>query len=240
MQGYYKDADGTAAVIDPEGWLHTGDLAYRDRDGYFFVVGRSKELIIKGGVNIAPRQIDEVLESHPAVLEAAVVGVPDRYVGEDVVAFADRGPGCRATREIAGLLRGPPRPLQNSDADLLCQGICPRARPAKVQRLHLVNQAANLSAIAAPNNNRDVVGESTEPRSFSIIEHTIAESWAELLGQPQFDPDSNFFALGGHSLMAIRCLSKLREKLPVALSLSDFFENPTVAQQAALVSRRLN
>ena len=87
MQGYYKEPEATAAVLDAEGWLHTGDLAYRDEDGYFFVVGRSKELIIKGGVNIAPRQIDEVLESHPAVLEAAAVGVPDRYLGEDFVAF---------------------------------------------------------------------------------------------------------------------------------------------------------
>ena len=77
MQGYYKEPEATAAVFDADGWLHTGDLAYRDSDGYFFVVGRSKELIIKGGVNIAPRQIDEVLESHPAVREAAVVGVPD-------------------------------------------------------------------------------------------------------------------------------------------------------------------
>ena len=65
MQGYYKDPEGTAAALDAEGWLHTGDLAYRDEDGYFFVVGRSKELIIKGGMNIAPKQIDEVLESHP-------------------------------------------------------------------------------------------------------------------------------------------------------------------------------
>ena len=83
MRGYYKDPAGTAAALDAEGWLHTGDLAYQDEDGYFFVVGRSKELIIKGGMNIAPKQIDEILESHPAVLEAAAVGVPDRYVGED-------------------------------------------------------------------------------------------------------------------------------------------------------------
>ncbi len=88
MQGYYKDPAGTAAAVDADKWLHTGDLAYRDEDGYFFVIGRSKELIIKGGMNIAPKQIDEILESHPAVLEAAAVGVPDRYVGEDVVAFA--------------------------------------------------------------------------------------------------------------------------------------------------------
>ena len=87
MRGYYKDPEGTAAVVDSDGWLHTGDLARQDEDGYFFIVGRSKELIIKGGVNIAPRQIDEVLESHAAVLEAAAVGVPDRYFGEDAVAF---------------------------------------------------------------------------------------------------------------------------------------------------------
>lgn len=59
-QGYYKQPEETEAAFDSEGWLHTGDLAYRDEDGYFFVVGRSKELIIKGGVNIAPRQIDDV------------------------------------------------------------------------------------------------------------------------------------------------------------------------------------
>jgi amino acid adenylation domain-containing protein len=239
MQGYYKDPDLTATVLDAEGWLHTGDLAYRDPDGYFFVVGRSKEVIIKSGVNIAPRQIDEVLESHPAVLEAAVVGVPDRYVGEDLVAFAVLRAGMQGDeREMLsfcesslGHFRTPTR--IHFVADL------PKGPSGKVQRLHLLEQMANLSAVAASNNNHEVA-QSKEPRSFSIIEHMVAECWAELLGQTQFDPDSNFFALGGHSLMVIRCLSKLREKLPVALSLSDFFENSTVAQLAALVSRRLN
>jgi long-chain acyl-CoA synthetase len=63
--GYYKEPEASASAIDADGWLHTGDLAYRDEDGYFFVVGRSKELIIKGGVNIAPRQIDEVSGRRP-------------------------------------------------------------------------------------------------------------------------------------------------------------------------------
>jgi long-chain acyl-CoA synthetase len=68
MTGYYKNPEGTSAVLGPDGWLRTGDLAYIDEDGYVFIVGRAKELIIKGGMNIAPRQIDDVLVSHPAVL----------------------------------------------------------------------------------------------------------------------------------------------------------------------------
>ena len=72
------------------------------------------------------------------------------------------------------------------------------------------------------------------------LEQIIADIWSDLLAQPQIDPQSNFFALGGQSLLAIQCLSRLREKIPVMLSLSDFFENATVAQQAALVRNRLS
>ncbi len=238
MQGYYKDADATAAALDAEGCLHTGDLAYRDQDGYFFVVGRSKELIIKGGVNIAPRQIDEVLESHPAVLEAAVVGVPDRYVGEDLVAFAVLRAGMEGDeREMLafcesrlGHFKTPTR--IHFVADL------PKGPSGKVQRLRLLDDAGQ-PAMTGPVYSNGHSPQGALPAAASTIEQTIAESWAEVLGQPRVDPDSNFFSLGGHSLMAIQCLSKLRAKLPVALSLSDFFENPTVARQAAFVKLRL-
>ena len=99
MNGYYKGPEETAAALGPDGWLRTGDLACVDEDGYFFVVGRAKELIIKGGMNIAPRQIDEALEAHPSVLEAAAVGVADHYFGEDIVAFAVARPGARLTEQ---------------------------------------------------------------------------------------------------------------------------------------------
>src|SRR5882672_6261181 len=69
MSCYYKDPQATAQTLEPDGWMHTGDMGYFDADGYLFVTGRIKELIIKGGENIAPREIDEALLKHPAVLE---------------------------------------------------------------------------------------------------------------------------------------------------------------------------
>ncbi len=86
MRGYYKNPEATAAAFTPDGWLRTGDLGHRDADGFYYVTGRIKELIIKGGENIAPREIDEVLLLHPAVLEAAAVGMPDKHYGQEILA----------------------------------------------------------------------------------------------------------------------------------------------------------
>jgi acyl-CoA synthetase (AMP-forming)/AMP-acid ligase II len=99
MKGYYKAPDLTAKAIGANGWIHTGDLGYMDGDGYVFVTGRIKELIIKGGENIAPREIDEVLYQHPAVLEAAAVGVPDEHYGEEIMGCVVLKPDCTATEE---------------------------------------------------------------------------------------------------------------------------------------------
>jgi long-chain acyl-CoA synthetase len=83
MKGYWNNPDATQeAIVD--GWFHSGDLAKRDEDGYFFIVDRKKELIVRGGYNVYPREIEEVLYEHPAVREAAVVGVPDEQMGEEV------------------------------------------------------------------------------------------------------------------------------------------------------------
>jgi acyl-CoA synthetase (AMP-forming)/AMP-acid ligase II len=86
MPGYYKNLQATEAAFTPDGWLRTGDLGHRDADGFFFVTGRIKELIIKGGENIAPREIDEALLRHPAVLDAAAVGIPDKHYGQEIMA----------------------------------------------------------------------------------------------------------------------------------------------------------
>jgi long-chain acyl-CoA synthetase len=97
--GYYKNEKATAGAFFPGGWLRTGDIGVRDGDGFFFITGRIKELIIKGGENIAPREIDEVLLRHPAVLDAAAVGVPDRHYGQEIMACVIKREGQACSEE---------------------------------------------------------------------------------------------------------------------------------------------
>ena len=86
MKGYYKMPEATAQAIDKEGWLHTGDLGMMDKDGYFKITGRLKDMIIRGGENIYPREIEEFLYTHPKVRDVQVIGVPDQRYGEEVLA----------------------------------------------------------------------------------------------------------------------------------------------------------
>ena len=166
------------------------------------------------------------------------MGVPDRYVGEDIVAFAilregakcDEGELLSFCESRLGHFKTPSRIHFVSDL--------PKGPSGKVQRLKLQEEAVerSVSVAADPTIHRTSVDKL--PPS-TPIEQIIAETWAKLLEQPHVDPQSNFFALGGHSLLAIQCLSLLREKLPIRISLSDFFENATVAEQAALIRSRL-
>jgi long-chain acyl-CoA synthetase len=95
MRGYWQRPEDTAAAI-PDGWFRTGDLARQDDDGYFFIVDRKKEMIIRGGYNVYPREIEEALYEHPAVAEAACVGIPHPELGEEVAAAVALKPGTQA------------------------------------------------------------------------------------------------------------------------------------------------
>jgi len=96
LKGYYKNPQATASAFR-NGWFHTGDIGYRDEDGYFFIVDRKSDMIIRGGENIYPREIDEVLYQHPEVAAAATIGIPDQLYGEEVAAFVVPKDGSQVT-----------------------------------------------------------------------------------------------------------------------------------------------
>jgi long-chain acyl-CoA synthetase len=98
MKGYYNRPEATAEVMN-NGWFRTGDLARRDADGFYYIVDRAKDMIIRGGFNVYPREIEEVLMTHPAVSLAAVVGVPHESHGEEIKAFVILNEGASLTSE---------------------------------------------------------------------------------------------------------------------------------------------
>jgi long-chain acyl-CoA synthetase len=130
MKGYYKNPQVTQAALTPDGWLRTGDLGHRDADGFFFVTGRIKELTIKGGENIAPREIDEVLLRYPDVLDAAATGIPDKHYGQEIMVCVVLRPG-RQPDEVA---------LRAFCATHLGRFKCPKV-------IHLVEFVKSLTAV---------------------------------------------------------------------------------------------
>ncbi len=123
MHGYFENPEATAAAIDADGWLHTGDLCAMDARGYCTVEGRLKDMIIRGGENIYPRELEELLFRHPSVGEVAVVGLPDAKWGEQVAAFLRAKPGQRIDKERADRLHAR-APGADEDAAPLVRARC--------------------------------------------------------------------------------------------------------------------
>ena len=116
MQGYWNDPDRTAEAIDADGWMHTGDLAVMADDGYVNIVGRIKDLVIRGGENVYPREVEEFLYTHPDVEDVQVIGVPDERYGEELMAWVKLRPGAQQALDadaVRGVLPGKDRPLQD-------------------------------------------------------------------------------------------------------------------------------
>ncbi len=124
MHGYWGDAEKTREAIDDEGFMHTGDLAMMDAQGYVNIVGRIKDMVIRGGENLYPREIEEFLYRHPQVQDVQVVGVPDSRYGEELCAWIIAKPGPERHRgRHPRLLQRPDCPLQGAALHPLCRGL---------------------------------------------------------------------------------------------------------------------
>ncbi|MBV8206493.1 MAG: AMP-binding protein [Acidobacteria bacterium] len=144
--GYWDDPAATAATFD-DGWLRTGDLVRRDADGYFWFEGRAKQIIIRGGSNISPQEVEEALYHHPAVLEAGVIGVPDPVHGEKVVAFVALREGHTANQqELRNLVRSRIAEYKTPEC-ILFLPVLPKGLTGKVQRRDLKSLFEQSSAM---------------------------------------------------------------------------------------------
>ena len=123
MRGYWDDAERSAEAIDPSGWMHSGDIAAIDDQGYCTIIGRLKDMLIRGGENIYPREIEDFLIQHPKVQSAQVFGVPDHRLGEEVCAFIVLKPGQSAADEEIRTFSEDRSPSQSATLRSLCSGI---------------------------------------------------------------------------------------------------------------------
>ena len=137
MRSYLNDEQATREAFSTDGWYRTGDLGYRDRSGYVYVTGRIREIIIKGGENISPREIDDVLYRFPGILEAAAIAVPDPDYGEDIAACVVPQPGQQldetALRDFCIKALGPFK----SPKHIYVLDDLPKGPSGKIQRLKL-------------------------------------------------------------------------------------------------------
>lgn len=148
MLGYWQQPEKTAECIDAEGWMHSGDLATMDADGYLAIVGRIKDMIIRGGENISPREIEEFLHGHPDVAEAQVVGIPDVRYGEQVCAWIRLRPGASAAADdIREYCRGRVAHFKVSH-HILFVGDFPMTVTGKVRKIEMRELSLELLRLA--------------------------------------------------------------------------------------------
>ena len=238
MKGYYKDAAATSGALTADGFFRTGDIGYRDPDGFFFVTGRAKEIVIKAGVNIALREIDEVLLCHTGVADAASAGIEDPNLGEDIAAYVVPTPGGDINVsdlldffvDKAGAFKAPATILQVPEI--------PRLPNGKVQRYLLRERfGPNKTSGTVPGPRASENEQFVAPRT--PMEIIMADVWSEYLSPSSVGIHDDFFALGGYSLLAISMLTPLRRRIGTPLSLSTFFDSPNIAEQAVIATSQL-
>lgn len=218
------------------GWFRTGDQGYRDSDGYIILNGRLKELINRGGEKISPREIDEVLLRHPAVVEAVAFSFPHASLGEDIGAVVVLREGMdvaeRELRQFSSLLLAPhkiPRVIVKAD-------VIPKGPTGKVQRVSLA-KILGISE-AKPMEQKETLYSEIRPET--PLELELLAIWSKVLNLDTIETNADFFSLGGSSIDAMRIISAIRDKYGFELQFTDFFSVPTVKELACLLEQHVN
>jgi len=217
--GYIDDPETNRAAF-ADGWFRTGDLGRIDSDGFLTVIGRTKELINRGGEKIAPLEIDQALMNHPAVAEAAAFSIPHARLGEDVVAAVVLRSGETATPiDLRRYLRTTLVPYKIPRRIHIVAAL-PKGETGKIRRLDL-SRIYGAGSI-----------EHTAPDYDSPLAIEIAEIWQRLLGGKEIGFDDDFFEMGGDSLLATQMLVEIERLTGRVLPETILFETATIRQLA--------
>jgi amino acid adenylation domain-containing protein len=225
-RGYDNDPHASIAAFR-NGWFFTGDLGYLDRDGYLFIIDRIKDIINRGGQKIAPGEVEEVLLSHPDVMEAVAFSILHKRLGEDVAAAVVLRPGAKiGAPNLRNFARERLARFKVPGLILFVPEI-PKRPGGKIARGGL---AATLG-ITAQTAQGERSGAAVAPRS--RLERQLAAMWARLLEIDRIDVDQDLFALGADSLTIMQMISRLRARFGVEFSYKDFLDAPSITALAA-------
>ncbi len=225
-RSYYLDPEATAGAFAPGGWLRTGDLGHLDDEGFLYIDDRKKDLVISGGTNISPAEVEHVLSEHPAVADVAVFAIPHPVLGQDVAAAVVLASPA-TTRQLQDFVRSrlsePKTPHRVVVVDQL-----PRNASGKVLKRELpalLDAGAGAGELSGP----------VDDAPLTPVETAVLGIWQEALGREGFGAHDDFFELGGHSLAAAQIAARLQAAFSSDLPLTVVFEHPTVAELADVV-----
>lgn len=230
--GYLNNPEANARAFTG-GWLRTGDLGYRDADGYIFLCGRLKEMINRGGEKISPREVDDVLLSHPGIAQAAAFGVPDERLGEDIVAAVVLRPGSPADEAgIRAYAAGKIAYFKVPRRIVFVEEI-PKGPTGKLQRAGLAGQlglSGGIGTREAPH-----LDGKGDPGKCGGMAEGILGLMNKALGGTPLGPDDGFFDAGGDSIQGAAFLADLEHRFGVDVPIGVFVVNATARRLAAIV-----
>ena len=230
--GYVANPEANARAFS-DGWFRTGDQGYFDAEGYLYLTGRLKEIINRGGEKISPREVDEALLDHPAVGQAVTFAMPDSRLGEEVAAAVVLRDAAVSEQELRRFVAERLSYFKVPKRILILDEI-PKGPTGKLQRIGLADKLG-LSG-DAPASMQAL--EDAQPPS-GPVEEALGGLWEEILGVKGIGRQHSFLEIGGDSISAMLLVSAIRRKYAIPLTVMDFLDLPTIAQQAELVEERI-